>query len=331
MKRVALIFFTGFLGFLLGLASTQGVRAQGTDTRALAREAQAEFQAGRWAEARALLLQLFESRPSGEALRLLGAASYELRDYVAAVAYFERALAFSERPLSDAGRAEAERGLAAAARFVGTLSLEITPTASGAGASVSVDGGDPQPAGESVVVSVGAHTLEVTAAGFAPTQATVDIVGGPQRLELELIPLEPEAEAEADIEAEPPPELARPEPPMTESPATEASELSLPQDEPATARGPAIPWLVTGSALAVGSVISGLWYRDRRVEYAECPCVNNGPRIRRERNATLGLTVGFAALAIPALTLGVLRLRRAPDAEVSVSLRGGRLSLEGSF
>ena len=44
----------------------------------------AEFEAGHWEEARVLLQRLYNARPSGESLRLLGAASYELRDYAIA-------------------------------------------------------------------------------------------------------------------------------------------------------------------------------------------------------------------------------------------------------
>jgi hypothetical protein len=176
---------------LIALALTSApVRAQSADYREVSREALSEFQEERWAEARVLLQQLYELRPSGEALRLLGAASYELGDYLVAMEYFERALAENQRPLSPALRVEATEGIAAAERFVGTVVFEVRPA--GVDARIRVEGSyEIYAHGATVRLGVGPHRVVAEAAGYRTTESVVNVRGAESHpLVVRLEPLE---------------------------------------------------------------------------------------------------------------------------------------------
>ncbi|MEZ4326949.1 MAG: hypothetical protein R3B40_17155 [Polyangiales bacterium] len=308
-----------------------GVRAtaqapEDADQQALLRDALVEFEAQRWAEARALLRRVYDVRPSGEALRLLGAASYELRLYVEAVDYFERSLTEERRPLSDTGRASASEGLIAARRFVGTLELDVRPADTDV--EISVDG-ESVPAGlRRLRLVVGHHRVTARSPGFRVLALSVDIAAESTRsVTLRL-------EREAEVSATAPPADAQP--PLA---SADSGEDEPPATSPRGHAG-AIAMLAVGATLVGGAVAAGIWWRERNGELEQCPCARpNMDAIGRERNAAAGLSLGAALSGLALVTTGVVRLRRAGSAAggerdqagVRCSLRGAVLVCGGSF
>ncbi len=134
--------------------------AQGGEFEATVREALAEFQAGRWIEARTLFLRAHAIRPSAEALRMAGNASYEARDYVRATELLEASLAETDPALREDRAALAREALTASGRFVTRLTV-VAPE----GARVRVDDAE-RDVSQPIVVARGEHRLEVSAPGF---------------------------------------------------------------------------------------------------------------------------------------------------------------------
>src|SRR6185436_3881290 len=79
-------------------APPESVQAQYRDVVA---RAVAEFDGGRWAEARSLFLQAHALWPSARTLRTLGMTSFELRNYARALEELETSLRDERRPLPD--------------------------------------------------------------------------------------------------------------------------------------------------------------------------------------------------------------------------------------
>ncbi len=165
-----LIGLAPLLALALASAWPSTARAQ-PSFEATVRDALAEFEAGRWVEARTLFLQAHAIRPSAEALRMAGNASYEAREYVLAVELLEQAIAEREHPLREDRAALARDALEAANRFVGRLSI-VAP----AGARVLVDGVE-RDASAPLLLPRAEHELEVSAVGFATHRELVTLDG----------------------------------------------------------------------------------------------------------------------------------------------------------
>ena len=205
------------------------------------REALTEFEAGRWIEARALFLQAHGIRPSAEALRMAGNASYEAREYVRAVELLEAALAVESPPLREERAALAREALAAAGRFVTRLTV-VAPE----GARVRVDDIE-RDASEPIVLARGEHRVEASAPGFETRRERVVLSSTEQSVTLELRASAPEPR-QAPIVAAPP--------------ATAPGPVAEPE-EPAD-RSLTWLWVTLGvvGAVAVGAVAVTLATRD---------------------------------------------------------------------
>lgn len=346
------------LATLVAACTPTSARAQ-TDTSALTREALAEFEAGHWEEARVLLKQLYAVRPSGESLRLLGAASYELRDYAAAVTYLRRSLAEPQRPLTPARRADAERALTAALRFVGSVRVLVPGVAA---AQVRVDEQDVQPEADgTLTLSVGRHDVEVSAPGYLTQTVEVRIDAGaaqeltvalredpppdpfhgqapsaeqdPGRATVDPDP-EPEPEPEPDT-AEAPPIVVGPVPPR---PQVVPEQVSVSSSRPASdtdeRRSNMRFQLITGATLVViGGAALPWWLSRLDVLNNTCPCLDQ-ERISRRRWGAMSMSLGGLVLGGVFMYSGIklaLSLRR--DRSVAMNLRftGDALFLQGSF
>ncbi len=152
--------------------------------RALLVEAVAEYDAGRYAEAQALFRRADELAPSGRTLRGLGMASFELRQYVAAVHALEASLSATARPLTEAQRAHVEGLLARARGFVSRVELHLEPP----GATLRFDGQAlaPEPDG-SLLVDPGRHVVVIAADEYETE--TIDLTlapGAPHELAIVL-------------------------------------------------------------------------------------------------------------------------------------------------
>jgi hypothetical protein len=142
----------------------------------------AEYNLGHWSEARAFFGRAHTLRPNARTLRGLGLASYELRDYVAAIRYLEGALENADRPLTSEMRAAAQRQINEAESFVGHYKIRLEPSS----ASLSVDGTTATYERDgSLLLNPGEHTLRADANDHEAVTRVLTVTGG-ERAELRL-------------------------------------------------------------------------------------------------------------------------------------------------
>jgi hypothetical protein len=146
-------------------SSYQGVKALAVE----------EWNAGRWAEARALFLLAHGLKPSARTLRALGKTAFELRLYPEAVRELSAALTDLRQPLDPAMRSEARSLLQRAEAFVGRYQIQLQPP----DAHLRVDGGTPvlEPDG-SVLLALGHHQLEIEASGYLSERHEIVVANG---------------------------------------------------------------------------------------------------------------------------------------------------------
>lgn len=138
-------------------------------------EAVSEYQAGNFAESRALFERANALMPNARTLRGLGMVEFELRNYPASVDFLEKALLSSAKPLESELRAETQQLLLRARGFVGRFTLVLDPQ----GASVSVDGEEValDPSG-ALMLAVGDHVLDTRAPGHIADHRKLRVTGG---------------------------------------------------------------------------------------------------------------------------------------------------------
>jgi tetratricopeptide (TPR) repeat protein len=192
----------GLLLLALALCSfgrSTAVRAEADRTKAVTKDAAPpgyeqsveralrEFELANYAEARTMLLNAHALFPNARTLRGLGMVEYELKNYPAAAAYLEQALASRERPLTPEQRTSVEELRRAAQGYIGRYTLALRP----GGATVLVDGDAPNiDARGLLVLVVGDHQIEVSAEGYHAQRRTLHVVGGEARaLDLVLLPI----------------------------------------------------------------------------------------------------------------------------------------------
>jgi hypothetical protein len=147
------------------------------------REALAEFDAGRFPEARALFEQAHGLRPSARTFRGLGVADFELRNYVRAIDELTHALADTRNPLTDEQRREAESVVERARRYTGTVQIETTPR----DAQLVVDG--VTVAQGELELNAGEHVLSAHSGGYKPFELKFSVEGQrAERLRVDLVP-----------------------------------------------------------------------------------------------------------------------------------------------
>jgi len=158
------------------------------DYDALVRDALSEFEAGNFAEARAIFERAHAERPSARTLRGLGVTAFELKHYVQCIAELQAALVDTRSPLTDAQRSDAVSLIARAERFVGHLALTLVPQ----NATLLVDGREV--AERTLALDLGEYHVLARADGFRDAELKVTIAGGEQleqRMELEPIDVSP--------------------------------------------------------------------------------------------------------------------------------------------
>ena len=164
------------------------VQAQYRDVVA---RAVAEYDAGRWAEARSLFLRAHELWPSARTLRTLGMASFELRAYAQALEDLQAALDDTRRPLPEEHRAQVVAVIDRTRAFVGRYRVQVSPPA----AELWVDGAPRALGPEGVLLlEVGGHELRARAPGHAELTRRLDVRGREdEAIALELPDLAPPA------------------------------------------------------------------------------------------------------------------------------------------
>jgi hypothetical protein len=140
-------------------------------------EAIAEYDAARYAEARALFTRAHALAPSARTLRGLGMTEFELRNYVVSARMLEEALASQVRTLDGELRTHTEGLLTRARGFVGRFTVHLSPAQTqlaidNAPAVLERDG--------TLALSVGDHTLQARAEGYATVTHTFSVNGGEQ-------------------------------------------------------------------------------------------------------------------------------------------------------
>jgi len=210
------------------------------------RDALSEFDAGNWAEARALFEQAHALRPSARTLRGLGMASFELKNYVRAEQELRSALDETRQPLTAAQRAELTALLQRIERYVGKLVVKVQPET----ATVLLDGAAIP---HEIELELGQHELSVQADGYHTLTRNIAIEGGKQQtLELSLTPVEKKAEETAQVPA-PAETAAAAQAPSSEL-GTFESDYALTDTEPSSSGSVFSKWWFW---TAVGVVVAG--------------------------------------------------------------------------
>ena len=203
-----------------------------------------EFKLGHWTEARVFFGEAHALRPNARTLRGLGLASYEARNYVEAIDFFEQALVNKQQPLTPRMRDECSRLLSQARKFVSNATIDVDPP----NVELLLDG-KPIQLGEdaSVLLDPGQHEFLARAAGYEPATETVLAQGGDMlSVHLHLKTIVPDAPLVAAT-ATPFVEVAAEETPSASASATSASESSSDSHAPNSLA----PWIVIGASGAV--------------------------------------------------------------------------------
>lgn len=152
-------------------------------------EAVREFAAGHWEEARALFRRAHEVYPNARTLRGIGMASFELRDYLAALRALREALTEARQPLTAEQRTQVEELLGRTRAFIASYDFEVPE-----GATLTVDGVPATLEDGRLLLAAGTREVRVREDG-REALARLEIAGGESGpLPIDLAPLEAPAE-----------------------------------------------------------------------------------------------------------------------------------------
>jgi len=276
-------------------------------------EGVAEYDAGHFEEALSCFRRAHQLSPNARTFRGIGKAAFELRDYVVAIRNLTAALNDSRKPLSDEQREEIQDLLDRGRLFVAVYTLKLGPP----DAQVFLDGNaaELQPDG-SLMVGLGAHTLEARAQGYQRRTLSLKIRGG-ERKPLSLT-LEPQVPASAPAR-------------VAEAPGV----VGLAASEPAKpSNRTAIEWFVGSGASALLAVGAGVYWGIQNSNLSKCRHPSSGPKCMNEkdliwqRNAGIAVTAVAGAAAVTMATLGILSWKSTRPAEnLSLSCAVGPFGL----
>jgi tetratricopeptide (TPR) repeat protein len=242
-------------------ATSESSAALHAEYRQVVASAIAEFDAGRFAEARALFLRAHQLWPSARTWRTLGMTAFELRQYPRALVELQAALDDPRRPLDPEHQTEV-RGLIDQTRaFVGRYRVSMVPPA----AALQLDGAEVVPGADgTLVLALGDHALRAYAPGYHELRRVLQVQGREdEALALVLTPLEPS------------PASARPaSAPPTTAPSTLAASSA--RDAEPTQLQRRVTWSALGlgaAASVVGVVTGGLALQRKRTveDDSHCP------------------------------------------------------------
>jgi hypothetical protein len=294
----------------------------------------AEFEAGRWAEARSLFLRAHALWPSARTWRSLGMTSFELRSYGRALIELQAALDDARRPLSDAHRAQVASLIEQTRAFVGRYRVRLSP----AHATLLVDDAPRAlPSDGALLLGVGRHELLARADGYGELRRTLEVEGiEDEELTLALQPMAP-LTAQASLPA--------PAPATSPASGSSAAPADAPDRAPGAATGDAgaprtWTWVAAGAAVVLGAASAALWL-ESKAQFddlaAKCrveTCVRgelDTSSVEVPETAhqiTLGLAVGAG---VSAIALFFIEGREEPSPRAGVSMGPGTLSVHGRF
>ena|ERR1019366_685161 len=256
--------------------------------RATLKEALAEYDANHFEEARILFRRAHELNPNARTLRSIGMASFELRDYVAALRALTAALVETRKPLNAEQRAHAQGLLEKSRMFVDVYTLRVTP----ADARVLLDGRplDQEPDG-TILLGFGNHTFEASKSNYTTRALPVNVRGGEHKdlamtLERRSVAVSPSV--------------------------APAATLTTPTPVAPVKHGlTSTAWFLGagGAALLSGGAGVGWWYYNRE----HTTCLNtpgyrcdNESTLKLLRNLAAGGTIAAGAAAITMAVIGVV-------------------------
>jgi hypothetical protein len=276
-----------------------------------------ELQRGNWDEAEAYFRRAHALQPNARTLHGLGVTSFEGRRYVAAIDFFEAALADARKPLTERQRETARAGLSRSKTVIARLSLQLSPR----DATVRVDG---NPArireGGELWLDPGTHEIVFTAPGHDQVVRRLRAKSG-TTTEL-AVALEPVGGAPVASAAPP------------------GATAGADEDVTAGSDGPgALPWVAVGvgGALAAGGAVMLVMGLDDidSVEHAEPGTFYDEIEDAEQRGPVLvGAGAAMLGLGVAGAVLGVVWLGDTESADASTARLGigpGRVLLRGSF
>lgn len=221
-------------------AGTRAQQPESAEYRELVAQALDEYQRGNFSEAKVYFSQAHALSPSARTMRGLGLSAYEMRDYVDAIGWFERALEATVRPLTGTMREEATRLLDRSGTFVSRLRVYVSPD----NAVIRIDSQPVQKDADGMVLlGPGTHELVAEAPDHEPLTRSVRTVSGERiRLDLALSPRET---------GEKTPELAL----ADSEPQTEESAAQRVDDDGSSRAGPWIVIAASGTVAVTGAVL----------------------------------------------------------------------------
>jgi hypothetical protein len=294
LSRVVLVFV---LAGFAGASQAEESLAPDLDAkyRSSLKEALAEYDANHFEEARILFRRAHEINPNARTLRSIGMASFELRDYVAAVRTLSAALVDPRKPLSADQRTHVQGLLEKSRMYVDLYTLKLSP----ADARVLIDGRAPdaEPDG-TVLLGFGSHNLEASKPGYVMRTLPLNVRGG-ERKELAMT-LEKKT-----VAAVPPVVPGAAGAPGIPSP----DRVVLPAQE--GGRSSAGWFFAAGGATLVSAGAGALWlFQNKELQSCHNPpegqrC-NNESAILGRRNLAAGATLATGAAAVTMAVIGLL-------------------------
>lgn len=311
------------------LAQAPQPKGGSPEYREAIRKALAEYELGNYPEAKLFFSDAHALYPNARTLRGLALTAYALRDYVAAVEYFEQALANQVQPLSSQLRSGVTEFLEQARRFVAHVELNVEPRT----AELRIDERPLTRAADgTVMLNPGQHELVATAPDHETVVRRWNVEAGARsRLDI-VLPRSP------PVTAAPPPVAATPAPAQADPVVAQPAPIDGPDYAPEeVSRETLGPWIVVGvsGALAIaGGVLLGVTVADLgKVEDARKG--TEWSTVEPAYDRTPGLSAaGFTMLGLGLVGVGVgLAWQFWPQDERAVSLRVSPTgaSLQGRF
>lgn len=279
--------------------------------RAAIRDALAEYDARHFEEARILFRRAHEIDPNARTLRGIGMASFELRDYVAAVHALSTALIETRKPLTLEQRAHAEGLLERSRLFIDTYTLKMTPP----DARLLIDGRAPESEADgTLLLGFGTHTVEATRDGYVLRSFPISVRGG-ERKDL-VITLERKPSTTV---TRAPAERVGPGP-RSDGPASGPPKV-LPSG--GHGLGASTTWLLAAGTAGLMGVGAGAYWLFESDQLSSCRnppdgqrCNNTGA-IETKRNLGIAGTAVAGAAAVTMAVIGMLSGSRATDSHSS--------------
>jgi PEGA domain len=293
--------------------------------RAYVDSALREYKLGNFNEAKSFFAQAHALSPSARTMRGLGTCSFELRNYVDAIQWFEQALSSTNRPLTADMREEIQALLRQARAFITRVRISVEPS----WAKLRVDTRPTERDATGFLrIDPGTHELAVEAPHYETAMRTIRTAGG-EELELE-ITLSPRREPRA------PPETRAPEPQLTAAPASAAAPAPAAESAHGSSAGPWVVMAASAGVAIAGGVFLALALHDK--SSVESP---EGFRPRYDRAAD-DRVLPFSIIGISGLSLGTAGLiggivwklsdsSSGDDAPLALDVSPTGLRVRGSF